>query len=146
MRKTLIALMFATTLPAVAMAAAPEAGPAPFAPGPMMEGGHRGGPDMFGTLDLSREQRLQVRKLMGEQMQQRHQITEAFLNKLPAADQKAMQDQLKASEDKTRSGIRAVLNPEQQKQFDEIKQQQDQRRAEWAEFQAWKAQKDKKGQ
>ncbi|MFF7707929.1 Spy/CpxP family protein refolding chaperone [Pseudomonas sp. NPDC007930] len=149
MRKKLIALMFAATLPAVAMAALPQGGPDQgpgFGRGEMMEHGHRGGPDLFGRLDLNREQRQQIGKLMGEQMKQRHEITEAFLKKLPAADQKALQDQLKASEDKSRADVRAVLTPDQQKQFDEQQKKQEQRRAEWAEFQAWKAQKDKKAQ
>lgn len=157
MRKTLTALMFAATLPTLAMAALPPAGPdgapppAPFEHGPMMDRGpmlERGhpGPDMFRGLDLKPEQRMQIGKLMREQMHQRREITQSFLNKLPAADQKAMQDQIKANEDKGRDAVRAVLTPDQQKQFDEMKKRQDARRAEWAEFQAWKAQKDKKAQ
>lgn len=157
MRKTLAALMLAATLPSLAMAALPGTGPdgvpppPPFAHGPAHEQGPllergRPGPDMFRELDLNREQRMQIGKLMREQMHQRHEITQSFLDKLPAADQKAMQDQIKANEDKNRDAVRAVLTPEQKKQFDEIKKEQDARRAEWAEFQAWKAQKDKKAQ
>lgn len=150
MRKKLIALMFAATLPAMAMAALPDHGPgegfAGFGHGPMMERDHREGPALFGKLDLTREQRMQVGKLMGEQMHQRREIIGTYLKKLPADEQKALQGQLKASHDKTETDIRAVLNPDQQKQFDEMKKKQEQRRAEWAEFQAWKAQKDKKAQ
>ncbi|WP_225772654.1 Spy/CpxP family protein refolding chaperone [Pseudomonas sp. Marseille-Q5115] len=147
MRKTLTALLFAATLPTLAMAA-PE-GPVH---GPDMGQGagpgmmHHRGPGPLEGLDLSREQRQQVGKLMGEQMKQRREITETYLDKLPAAEKKAMHDALAASEAKTRSDIRAVLKPEQQKEFDEMNKKRDERRAEWAEFQAWKAQKDKKAQ
>jgi len=107
MRKTLIALMFATALPTVAMAM-PE-GPGPMG-GPesrMMGGpGHgehgprgKGGP--FSQLDLSKEQREQIRKL---------------------------------------------IKPDQQKKYDEIVKKQAERRAEWKEFQAWKAQQAQKAQ
>ncbi|KRP64882.1 LTXXQ domain protein [Pseudomonas orientalis] len=155
MRKTLIALMFAAALPAVAMAALPEGpGPGPMGgpEGHMMGGpGHgehgprgKGGP--FSQLDLSKEQREQIRKLMGDQWHARKDLTQKYLDKLPAADQKAMQDEIAAGKQKTQAGIRAVLNPDQQKKFDEIVKQQEQRRAEWKEFQAWKAQQPQKAQ
>lgn len=137
MRKTLIALMLAAALPTVAMAM-PEGGP--------HGGDHHRGHGMYSQLDLSREQRQQVGKLMGEQMKSRHEITQRYLEKLPAADQKALKDELKAKEDKTQSEIRALLNPEQQKQFDELKKKQAEHRAEWAEFKAWKAEKANKAQ
>ncbi|MBD8098652.1 LTXXQ domain protein [Pseudomonas fluorescens] len=153
MRKTLIALMFATALPTVAMAAMPE-GPGPMGgpEGHMMGGpGHgehgprgKGGP--FSQLDLSKEQREQIRKLMGDQWHARKELTQKYLDKLPAADQKAMQDEIAAGKQKTQAGIRAILKPDQQKQFDEIVKQQEQRRAEWKEFQAWKAQQPQKAQ
>jgi periplasmic protein CpxP/Spy len=122
MRKTLIALMFATALPTVAMAM-PE-GPGPMG-GPeshMMGGpGHgehgprgKGGP--FSQLDLSKEQREQIRKLMGDQWHARKDLVKKYLDKLPAADQKAMQDEFEGRQaDKQQSAIRAVLKPEQQK-------------------------------
>ncbi|WP_300629571.1 LTXXQ domain protein [Pseudomonas sp.] len=153
MRKTLIALMFAAALPTVAMAAMPE-GPGPMGgpQGHMMGGpGHdehgprgKGGP--FRQLDLSKEQREQIRKLMGDQWHARKDLTQKYLDKLPAADQKAMQDEIAAGKQKTQAGIRAVLNPDQQKKFDEIVKQQEQRRAEWKEFKAWKAQQPQKAQ
>ena len=138
MRKTLIALMFAAALPTVAMAM-PEGGQ-------RHDGPHHRGDAPFAQLDLSRDQRQQIGKLMGEQMQNRREITERYLNKLPAAEQKAMKDELKASHDKTDSQVRALLKPDQQKKFDEIVKQQEQRRAEWKEFQAWKAQQPQKAQ
>ena len=152
MRKTLIALMFATALPTVAMAM-PE-GPGPMG-GPeshMMGGpGHgehgprgKGGP--FSQLDLSKEQREQIRKLMGEQWHARKDLTQKYLDKLPAADQKAMQDEIAAGKQKTQADIRAVLKPDQQKKYDEIVKKQAERRAEWKEFQAWKAQQAQKAQ
>lgn len=152
MRKTLIALMLATALPTVAMAM-PE-GPGPMG-GPeshMMGGpGHgehgprgKGGP--FSQLDLSKEQREQIRKLMGDQWHARKDLVKKYLDKLPASDQKAMQDEIAAGKQKTQTDIRAVLKPDQQKKYDEIVKKQAERRAEWKEFQAWKAQQAQKAQ
>ncbi|MBK4991056.1 MULTISPECIES: Spy/CpxP family protein refolding chaperone [Pseudomonas] len=138
MRKTLTALLFAAALPTVAMAM-PDGGPRPDGPH------HRGGP-AFHELDLTRDQREQVGKLMGEQMQQRRDITERYLEKLPAADQKAMKDELQASRDKTDSAVRNLLKPDQQKKFDELQKERAAKRAEWQEFQTWKAEKAKKAQ
>ncbi|MHA6164308.1 MULTISPECIES: Spy/CpxP family protein refolding chaperone [Pseudomonas] len=138
MRKTLIALMFAAALPTVAMAM-PEGGP-------RHDGPHHRGDAPFAQLDLSRDQRQQIGKLMGEQMQQRRDITERYMNKLPAAEQKAMKDEIKASHDKTEGQIRALLKPDQQKKFDELQKERAARKAEWQEFQAWKAEKGTKAQ
>ncbi|WXL27325.1 LTXXQ domain protein [Ectopseudomonas mendocina] len=136
MRKTLTAALIVLTLPALAMA--------------MPEGGHHRGGD-FGPrfdkeLDLSREQNRTVRQAMAEGMKSRHEITQRYLEKLSAADKKAMEDELKAARDKQQSAIRAVLTPEQQKAFDERQKQMQERRAERLEFEAWKAEKDKKAQ
>lgn len=147
MRKTLIALMFATALPTFAMAAmpAPDGADIGWQSGMHEQHGPRqGGP--FRELNLTPEQRQQIGKLMGEQMRGRHDITETYLKKLSPADQKAFQDELKAQHSKTQSDIRALLKPDQQKQFDEILKKQEQRRADRAEFEAWKAQKAQKAQ
>ncbi|MDU1800526.1 MAG: LTXXQ domain protein, partial [Pseudomonas aeruginosa] len=64
-----------------------------------------------------------------------------YLAKLPAAEQKALKDEPKASHEKTQKDIRALLTPEQQKKFDELQKKREQRKAEWAEFQQWKADK-----
>ncbi|WAC44833.1 LTXXQ domain protein [Pseudomonas sp. SL4(2022)] len=133
MRKTLTAVLLAMTLPALAMAM-PEGGP--------RHGGEHGS-RLFKELDLSKEQHREIRKLMGEQMKGRHEITQRYLSKLPTAEQKAMQDELKAAEGKQHTAIRALLKPEQQKAFDEHQLKMSERRAEMAEFQAWKAEKDK---
>ena len=138
MRKTLIALMFAAALPTVAMAM-PEGGP-------RHDGPHHRGDAPFHQLDLSRDQRQQIGKLMGEQMQQRREINERYLAKLPAADQKAMKDELQASRDKTDAAVRNLLKPEQQKKFDELQKERAAKKAEWQEFQAWKAEKGTKTQ
>ncbi|KAF1053714.1 MAG: hypothetical protein GAK43_01270 [Stenotrophomonas maltophilia] len=147
MRKTLTALFIAAALPTFAFAGAPSDVDAPPPPPGKFFQGHgprddRGGP--FRELDLTKEQREQVGKLFGESMKNRHEITEKYLNKLSAADRKAMQDEFKASHDKTDSAIRGLLTPEQQKKFDQLKKEREQRKAEWAEFQQWKAQKDGK--
>jgi protein CpxP len=142
MRKTLIALMFAATLPAVAMAMPPADGPGP--EGPRMGMHHERGP--FDKLDLTREQRQQVGRLMGAQMHDRREVTEKYLAKLSPADQKAMKDELDARRAKTDSDIRALLKPDQQKEFDEMKKEREAKMAERAEFEAWKAQKAQKAQ
>ncbi|MBD2837562.1 Spy/CpxP family protein refolding chaperone [Pseudomonas sp. JM0905a] len=136
MRKTLTALLLAATLPTMAMAM-PEGGP-------RHERGFGG--HMFKELNLTEEQRHEIGKLMRDQMKTRHDITERYLDKLPAAEKKAMQDELKAAETKNRDAIRAKLKPEQQKTFDDIQKKMEERRAERAEFEAWKAEKDKKAQ
>lgn len=154
MRKTLIALMFAAALPTVAMAAAPE-GPGPMGgpeghmmggPGHCGEHGMRGKGGPFSQLDLSPEQRQQIGKLMGQQWHARKELVRKYLDKLPAADQKAMKDEMAAAKQKTQTDIRGVLKPDQQKKFDEIVKKQAERRAEWKEFQAWKAQQPQKAQ
>ncbi|WP_165674944.1 Spy/CpxP family protein refolding chaperone [Metapseudomonas otitidis] len=146
MRKTIAALLFAAALPTVAMAM-PEGGPRgePGFGGPGGHGGH-GGPHLFKELDLTREQRQKVGKLMGESIKARHDITRKYLDKLPEAERKAMEAEIKASEDKNRADIRALLTPEQQKDFDAQVKKMDERRAERAEFEAWKAQRAQKAQ
>lgn len=135
MRKTLLALAFAATLPAVALAM-PGAG----------HGQHGGkqAPHMFEQLDLSKEQKRDMRKLMGEQMKSHHDITQRYLNKLPETERKAMQDELKNSKQDTHKKIRDLLKPEQQKQFDEMHERMEAKRAERAEFKQWKAERDSK--
>ena len=143
MRKTLIALMFAAALPTVAMAM-------PGGDGPMGQrhgGEHHGRGDApYSQLDLSREQRQQIGKLMGQQMHDRKQLVEKYLEKLPAADQQAFKDEMKAKHDKTQSEIRAVLKPDQQKTFDEMQKKRAERQAEWKQFKEWKAQQAPKAQ
>ncbi|KPA88632.1 MULTISPECIES: LTXXQ domain protein [Pseudomonas] len=144
MRKTLIALMFAAALPTVAMAM-PEGGGPLGGPG----GPHGGEPHWkapYGQLDLSREQRHAIGRLMGEQMHARKELTEKYLAKLSPADQAAFQGELDAARQKTDGEIRALLKPDQQKTFDEIQKKRAERRAEWAEFKAWKAQHAQKAQ
>nr|MBF0681808.1 Spy/CpxP family protein refolding chaperone [Pseudomonas sp.] len=134
MRKTLIAVLFASTLPAVALA--------------MPDAGHRHhgkhAPHMFEQLDLSKDQHREMRKLMGERMKNRHEITRRYLDKLPEAERQAMAKDLAASKEKTHQDIRKVLKPEQQKQFDEIHARMEAKRAERAEFRQWKAERDQK--
>ncbi|WP_372873938.1 Spy/CpxP family protein refolding chaperone [Pseudomonas sp.] len=146
MRKTLTALLLTLTLPTLAMAM-PEGGPQ-HGDGYGHGGSHgdRHGSRMFKDLDLSREQQREIRKLMGEQMKSRHEITRRYLEKLPAAEQKAMQDELKAAKDKRHSSIRDLLEPEQQKAFDEHQKKMQERRAERAAFNAWKAEQANKAE
>ncbi|MBC2690839.1 MULTISPECIES: LTXXQ domain protein [Pseudomonas] len=147
MRKTLIALLFAAALPTVAMAM-PE-GQGPMGP---MDGPRHGaqmhdhGKGPYSQLDLSREQREQIRKIMGEQMHERKQLVDKYLEKLSPADQKAMKDEMAARHQKAEAEVRALLKPDQQQKFDAIQKKQAERKAEWAEFKAWKAQQPQKAQ
>ena len=83
---------------------------------------------------------------MGEQMQNRREIHQRYLDKLPAADRQAMQNELQSSRDSAQKQIRAQLNKDQQKRFDELQKKIEERRAERAEFEAWKAAKQQKAQ
>jgi len=107
---------------------------------------HGRGDAPYSQLDLPRAQRQQIGKLMGEQMHDRKQLVEKYLEKLPAADQKALKDEMKAKHDKTQSDIRALLKPDQQKRFDEMQKKRAERQAEMKEFKEWKAQQAPKAQ
>ncbi|WP_313239585.1 periplasmic heavy metal sensor [Stutzerimonas kunmingensis] len=136
MRKSLVALLFAAAVPTLAFAM----------PGGMHDGHHGGknAPHMFQDLDLTKEQQREMRKLMGEQMRQRQEITQRYLDKLPEAERKAMQNDLDASREKTHQSMRALLKPEQHKAFDEGMKKMEEKRAERAEFLKWKAERDQK--
>jgi periplasmic protein CpxP/Spy len=139
MRKTLTAALLALSLPTLALAM-PEGG--------MHHGeGHKGryGQQMFKELNLSPEQRQAMHKLMREQMRNRHEITQRYLSKLPAAEQKAMQDELKAARESQQQSMRSLLKPEQLPAFDEHLKKMEARRAEMGEFKAWKAEKETTG-
>jgi protein CpxP len=136
MRKTLTAALIALTLPTLALA------------GPLSDfqrGGDHG-PRHFNELNLTREQSRDIKKLFGDQIRAQHEITQRYLDKLPASDKKAMQDELKAAKDKQQSGVRALLTPEQQKAYESRQKEMEERRAEREEFKAWKAEKSKKAE
>ena len=57
-----------------------------------------------------------------------------------------MQKELQDNRDKADKIIRDALTPEQQKRYDEMQKEREARRAERAEFEAWKAERDKKAQ
>ncbi|MBD7978164.1 LTXXQ domain protein [Serpens gallinarum] len=143
MRKTLTALLIAAVLPTMALAMPNEESQQ----GPKHSQHHRHhGAKAFHDLDLSKDQRREIGKVMGEQMKQRHDIHQRYLDKLPAAEKQAMQKDLKANQDKSQKDIRAVLTPEQIKRFEERQKKMTERRAERAEFKAWKDAKDQKAQ
>lgn len=100
MRKSLTALLLVAALPTLAFAM-PDAGHGE-------RQGKRAG-HLFEQLDLSRDQQREIRQLMGQQMKARHEITQRYLDKLPAAERKAMQDELASSQDKIRQQIQALL-------------------------------------
>jgi periplasmic protein CpxP/Spy len=133
MRNTLIAVLFAASLPVVAMAM-PDDG----------QRHHGGKHSPFEQLDLTKEQRSEMRQLMGEQMKNHREITQRYLDKLPESERKAMQEELKASQEKTQKQVRDLLKPEQQKKFDELHKKMEAKRAERAEFKQWKAERDQK--
>lgn len=133
MRKTLTALLLAATLPTLAFAM-PDGGPRH----------HDREHGMFKELNLSKEQRQEFRKLMGEQMKTRRDITKRYLDKLPEAEKQALTKELDQARADQHKALRDLLNPEQQKAFDEHQKKMEARRAEMAEFKAWKAEKDSK--
>ena len=144
MRKTLIAVLFAAALPTVAMAMPEGQGPMDSPRHGAQMHDHGKGP--YSQLDLSREQREQIRKIMGEQMHERKQLVDKYLEKLSPADQKAMKDEIAARHQKAETEVRALLKPDQQQKFDAIQKKRAERKAEWAQFQAWKAQQPQKAQ
>jgi len=133
MRKTLIAALFAATLPTLAMAM-PEGGP--------HHDGGRHAP--FAQLDLSADQKQKMQDIMRQQMRSHREITQRYLAKLPEAERNAMRDEQMRREEQTRQQIRELLNPEQQKRFDEMHEKMQAKRAERAEYEQWKAERDKK--
>lgn len=149
MRKTLTALLLAASLPTLALAM-PEGAPCskPMHSEHRGHGEHRGhhGARMFQDLKLSAEQREQIGKLMREQRNDPREITRKYLEKLPKADQEAMKKELETARLEHDKAFRAILTPEQQKTLDERKAAMEKRRAERAEFEAWKAEKNKQAQ
>ena len=143
MRKTLSALLFAAALPALAIAAP---GSDDMGPRHMRGDGYHGGHMMMKGMDLTTEQRQKIHSQMREQVKSQHEITQRYLDKLPAADKAAMQKELQDNRDKADKIIRDALTPEQQKRYDEMQKEREARRAERAEFEAWKAERDKKAQ
>ena len=133
MRKTLIALFLAAAVPAAAFAM----------PGGSHHGHRDHGPRAFHELNLSQEQKTQIHQLMGKQGKAQREITKRYLDKLPAAEQKAMQDELKAAREAQQKAVRSVLTAEQQKTFDEQKEKRAARHAERQEFLKWKAEQKK---
>jgi protein CpxP len=135
MRKSITALFIALALPTLAMATPPEehrSGP----------GGERG-PGLFQELDLSKEQQRQVHRLLGEHINHERELTQRYLDKLPAAEKQALGKERKALRDKQQAAIRALLTPEQQKTFDEESAKMEERQADREAFEAWKAQQKK---
>ncbi len=143
MRKTLTALLIAATLPTVALAMPSHDGQQ----GPQHGQHYRHhGAKAFHDLDLSKEQRREIGKAMGEQMKQRHAIHQRYLDKLPDTEKQAMQNDLKANRDKAQNDLRGILTPEQLTRFEAQQKKMAERRAERAEFKAWKDAKDQQAQ
>ncbi|CAM5316809.1 P pilus assembly/Cpx signaling pathway, periplasmic inhibitor/zinc-resistance associated protein OS=Stutzerimonas stutzeri OX=316 GN=CXK95_16600 PE=3 SV=1 [Stutzerimonas stutzeri] len=138
MRKSLIALLFVTAIPTARHGhARRHAGQRP-----VPDGRQTRPADVSGTGALTREQQREMHKLMGEQMQQRRAVTQRYLDKLPEAERKAMQDEIQKNRDDVHKQMRALLKPEQQKAFDESLKKMEEKRAERAEFLKWKAERD----
>ncbi len=156
MHKTLSCLLLAAMLPLSVL-------PAVAAPGnpdcPLMDGdgGHYGrmhgeraghgahGAHGLAALQLSDEQHAAVRKAMRDYLQAERDRVQAYLERLPAAEKAAMQKDAEASRAARDQAIRSVLTPEQLKQYQSLQDDMEKRRAERAEFEAWKAQRESKG-
>lgn len=137
MRKTLIALFLAAAVPAAAFAM----------PGDGHHHRHGGehGSRLFKELNLSQEQKQQIHQLSGQQRKSQFEITKRYLDKLPEADKKAMQAEIKAARDNQQKAIRELLTADQQKALDQQKAKAAARHAERQEFLKWKAEQQKKG-
>lgn len=133
MRKTLIALFLAAAVPAAAFAM----------PGGSHHGHRDHGSRAFNELNLSQEQKKQIHELVGKQGKAQREITQRYLDKLPAADKTAMQTEIKAARDDRQKAVRALLTAEQQKTFDQQKEKRAARHAERQEFLKWKAEQKK---
>jgi len=136
MKKTLIAVLLAAAIP-VTVLAMPRDGHG------MRHHGHHGhhGPAAH-ALQLNQEQRQKAAELFREQARAHHEIHQRYLDKLPEAERKAMQDELKATREKQQKEFLALLTDDQRKAFEERQQRMEQRRAERAEFLEWKKQKE----
>lgn len=157
MRKTLMTLFLAATLPVLgSMAQAADNMPpmddSPMIAGPMggMHGdgpndGHgrgEGGPMLRG-MDLTAEQRGKLGDVMREEMQFRRDLVQRYLDKLPAAEKAAMKKEEEAARTRRDKEVEALLKPEQFKRYQEMRSEMDKRRAEREEFEAWKAARNK---
>lgn len=140
MRKTLTALLLAAALPTLAIAS-PGMGDGYGSHHKRGDGYHG---HMLRGLDLTPEQRQKVDQAMRESIRTQHEITQRYLDKLPAADKTAMAKEQEESRARQQQALRSALTPEQQKKFDELQAERDKRRAERAEFEAWKAERDQK--
>src|SRR5207253_6123300 len=107
-----IALMLAATLPTVAMAMPEGSGPMGPMDGPRYSE-HMHGKGPYSQLDLSREQRHQIGKIMGQQMRERQHLIETYLEKLSPADQKALKEEMAARHQKAEAEVRSLLKPDQ---------------------------------
>lgn len=144
MRKTLTALLIAAALPVTALAMPGHAGEHRLghdAPHHKAVHGKRAGG--FQGMDLTREQRQNIGRILQEERKTHHQIHQRYLDKLPQKEREAMQKAFRDNQDKRQKEIRALLTPEQQKRFDERRKHREQRQAEWKEFQDWKTSKEK---
>ena len=83
---------------------------------------------------------------MRERKDDPREITQKYLGKLPQAEQDALKKELETARLEHDKAIRGILTAEQQKTFDSRKAEMEKRRAERAEFEAWKAAKDKQAQ
>lgn len=120
MRKVALALALAIALPSMVIAAeAPDVdhkSPPPHEQGkPGDHEGHRdhGQGKFEKDLDLTKDQSKAARKEFREGMRERFEITKKYLDKLPKADQEAMQAELKQAEQKHLDGFLKLLTPEQ---------------------------------
>jgi len=95
----------------------------------------------FKDLNLTREQKEQIKNIRHEQHKNMFAIRDKYWNKLPNAEQQAMQKELNQSKLNSNNQIKKLLNKEQQAKFDDRQKQRDINRQEWDEFQKWKANK-----
>lgn len=119
--------------------------PPPGPPGafqPMPGHDFAGGPGLQG-IELNQEQRKVVRDAGRDERLAAAKITQDYLDKLSDADKASMKMAMAHARSEAQAKIMKVMTPAQAKQFEANLARDDRRRAEWDEFQKWKA--DKRG-
>ncbi len=149
MRKNLIALLLvAAATPSLVMAGDKHGSDCcPQGPHGVFQAGLHGpgrdfvgGPGLNG-IDLTKDQRKAVREAGRDEHQAVIKINRDYLDKLSTADKEAMKKAIESARSDSEGKVRKALTAEQIKLFEANLKRDADRRAEWEEFQKWKAAK-----
>ena len=131
MRKTLITTLLIAALPLSAMAV----------PTHQEQGRHPAHVSQHHApgVELSREQRKAMAELHQQAAKAKREIHQRYLDKLPANERTAMDNELKAATDKRDQAFKALLTPEQQQAFSEAQERREKQRSDYQAFKKWQA-------